>query len=127
MTQRVMHISPSSNLQTAHPPLPQAAFATGSFYATPLPFRLRYIDYLSELYFMDAAVEEALTLVPATSSAQASGAGRAQLSCCDCVSHSDCAAGMTALRRARHRNISQQTPGLSARSSGCCCGRSPTL
>ncbi|KAL4427295.1 hypothetical protein ABPG77_003204 [Micractinium sp. CCAP 211/92] len=46
------------------------AFATGALYATPLPFRLRYIDYLSELYFMDSAVEEALTLNPATSSAQ---------------------------------------------------------
>ncbi|KAL4451592.1 hypothetical protein ABPG75_007254 [Micractinium tetrahymenae] len=49
------------------------AFATGALYATPLPFRLTYIDYLSELYFMDAAVEEALTLTPATTSAQASG------------------------------------------------------
>lgn len=59
---------------TCHPSCASpAAFATGALYATPLPFRLTYIDYLSELYFMDAAVEEALTLSPATSSAQVSG------------------------------------------------------
>lgn len=70
---------PKARTHAALPLLLPAAFATGALYATPLPFRLRYIDYLSELYFMDSAVEEALTLNPATSSAQAGGLEGAQL------------------------------------------------
>ncbi|EFN56990.1 hypothetical protein CHLNCDRAFT_143613 [Chlorella variabilis] len=52
-------------------------FATGAIYGVPLAFRLAYIEHYNDLYFMDAAVEEALALAPATTSAQASRAARA--------------------------------------------------
>ena len=54
-----------------------AGFATGAIYGVPLAFRLAYIEHYNDLYFMDAAVEEALALAPATTSAQASRAARA--------------------------------------------------
>jgi hypothetical protein len=61
---------PPNPPQLQRAPLPTAAFTTGAIYGTPLPFRLTFIEYLNDQYFMDSAVEEALAVTPASASAQ---------------------------------------------------------